>query len=94
MDCTLALPDQQLCAQERLSPMIFKIQRPLSPEMPAKDYDALVYNKDRSIEFGIPMRTMVQFWVGAGYPEKVYVEAELDADEGFVIEAFVEEQSW
>lgn len=74
--------------------MIFKIQRPLDLKASTDDYKALIYNEDRSIEFMVPMGSMEQFWSDAKNPHKIYVEAELDEDEGFVIDAIVEEQTW
>lgn len=74
--------------------MIFKIQRPLDLKASTKDYEALIYNEDRSIEFMVPMDAMGQIWNDAKNPHKIYVEAELDEDEGFVIDAIVEEQPW
>ena len=74
--------------------MIFKIQQPISSNMPTNELEALIYNRDRSIEFAVPMAGMKQFWIDAGDRARVYVEAELDEDEGFCIEAFVEDQPW
>lgn len=74
--------------------MIFKIQRPISAEVSGSDDEVLIYNEDRSIEFMIPMSLMERFWLDVGAYLKVYVEAEIDEDEGFVIDSIVEEQPW
>jgi hypothetical protein len=75
--------------------MIFKIQRPITDTAPDEDPFALIYNQSREIEFTIPMAAMDRFWkdVGGGLA-KVYVEASLNEDEGFVIEDLLEDQSW
>ena len=77
--------------------MIFKVQRELTNRVvsgDARPLQALVYNKDRSIQFDRPLTNYSKWFEAAGNPMKIYVSGVYLADGKFIITRRVAEQSW